>query len=513
MSKITLTPLANLQNETTAVNAINANTVAIEAAVDNTLSRDGTAPNAMGANLDMNSYPIVNLPLPTSNYEPLRVIDRTTLNAGVPITVSTLPVGGTSGQALVKNSATNYDVTWSTVTGSQNYTSPLTGGVVRTIASKLADVVSVLDFGASNTGADSTTAFNTAIGIAHTIIVPPGTYALSGDIAIPSNTHVWVQKGATITNTGGRFTAAAAGIANVHVQVDGVISFVATVTSPQKLDWPSTVPGGTHRGLIEMGGTQASPGSNLKVTGTGRVYSDYVWAGVPTTYYNFAYQMNRKGISFINSYDCLCEGLEVDHMHGEAIYCNGIGATHSIRFFRNYVHHVAFDALNFNISLSYSGMEIAHNRINNAMIGIEAAAGNVHDNDVETCYKGIVFGGGAGAGPLRIVGNSVISASTIGYDLEFSSSSPVADIIVRNNIAVTSGTTAYILNSVRDFLFINNFSYNHAAIGAGVSFNIASDCARGYITGNTTAVLGAFSTGAFTNNAGGAVTLGTNPTV
>lgn len=55
MSKLTLTDLANLQNETTAVNAINANNAAIETAMENTLSRDGTSPNTMGATLDMNS--------------------------------------------------------------------------------------------------------------------------------------------------------------------------------------------------------------------------------------------------------------------------------------------------------------------------------------------------------------------------------------------------------------------------------------------------------------------------
>jgi hypothetical protein len=58
--KITLTDLVNLQNETTAVNAINANNGVLTTALDNTLSRDGTAPNQMGANLDMNGFQILN---------------------------------------------------------------------------------------------------------------------------------------------------------------------------------------------------------------------------------------------------------------------------------------------------------------------------------------------------------------------------------------------------------------------------------------------------------------------
>ncbi len=110
MTKITLTDLVNLQNETTAVNAVNANNATIEVAIDNTLSRDGTAPNQMAANLDMNSNRIVNLPAPLSLQEPLRLVDANTLNGGG--TISSIPAGGTTGQVLQKSSNSDYNVTW-----------------------------------------------------------------------------------------------------------------------------------------------------------------------------------------------------------------------------------------------------------------------------------------------------------------------------------------------------------------------------------------------------------------
>lgn len=62
MSKITLATLANLTNQTTAVTAINNNDAIISAAFENTLSRDGTAPNQMNSVLDMNNNKIINLP-------------------------------------------------------------------------------------------------------------------------------------------------------------------------------------------------------------------------------------------------------------------------------------------------------------------------------------------------------------------------------------------------------------------------------------------------------------------
>lgn len=95
MSKITLTDLANLQNETTAVNAINNNNAVLETAFDNTLSRDGTTPNTMGANLDMNSNQILNLPVPASASSPVRLQDVVDSP-----TIASIPPVGTSGAVV-----------------------------------------------------------------------------------------------------------------------------------------------------------------------------------------------------------------------------------------------------------------------------------------------------------------------------------------------------------------------------------------------------------------------------
>lgn len=69
--KINLTDLSNLQNEVTAVAAINGNNNIIEAAVENSISRDGTAPNQMNSDFDMNSNKILNLPNAVSDQEPV----------------------------------------------------------------------------------------------------------------------------------------------------------------------------------------------------------------------------------------------------------------------------------------------------------------------------------------------------------------------------------------------------------------------------------------------------------
>jgi len=73
MPKLTLTDLVNLNNPTSAVTTINANSALIETALENTLSRDGTSPNTMGADLDMNSHQILNLPEATDATDPVRL--------------------------------------------------------------------------------------------------------------------------------------------------------------------------------------------------------------------------------------------------------------------------------------------------------------------------------------------------------------------------------------------------------------------------------------------------------
>lgn len=72
MAKLTLDDLANLNNQTSAVTTINDNNALIEAALEKTLSRDGTTPNQMQTTLDMNSNRVYNLPRATLSTEPVR---------------------------------------------------------------------------------------------------------------------------------------------------------------------------------------------------------------------------------------------------------------------------------------------------------------------------------------------------------------------------------------------------------------------------------------------------------
>ena len=100
MAKLTLVDFANLNNEQSVTTALNQNNAAIEAAMEITLSRDGTIPNQMDATLDMDSNRIINLPTPISNFEPVRKIDLDEATFGPPTNGN-----GTAGVTSIDNVA------------------------------------------------------------------------------------------------------------------------------------------------------------------------------------------------------------------------------------------------------------------------------------------------------------------------------------------------------------------------------------------------------------------------
>lgn len=110
MAKLTLTDLDNLQNDNTATTAINNNNESIETAIENTLSRDGTTPNTMSANIDMNSNRIVNLAVPVNNNDAARFTDLKALqNVETPLVTVDSEIAlfsGTDGGALKRATQT-----------------------------------------------------------------------------------------------------------------------------------------------------------------------------------------------------------------------------------------------------------------------------------------------------------------------------------------------------------------------------------------------------------------------
>lgn len=282
MAKIILDDLANLQNQQTACATINSNNAILETAIDNTLSRDGQAPNQMEANIDMDSNRVLNLPAPLSVDEPLRLQDLADFNdLGV---INAMPAGGTTGQVLAKNSNTDYDVNWQS--GSGTVTSvALSAPAEFSVTGSPVTTTGTLTFSKANQTANTTYAGPTggaAAAPAFRALVAADlpTISLTGDVT--GNTGATVIGVNKVTNA----MLAQAADSTVKSNISGGAAVPSDNTITAVLDkqlgttqgsvmyrnagsWVSLTPG-TAGQILQSGGAAANP-SWLTASGSGTV--------------------------------------------------------------------------------------------------------------------------------------------------------------------------------------------------------------------------------------------------
>ena len=137
MAKISLTDISSGYLN---LSTYNDNNTTIETAVENTLSRDGTAPNAMGANIDLNSFKVTNLADGTNNQDAVTVAQLAAASV----------VGGVVGgignvvEDTTPQLGGDLDLNSSDITGTGNIT--YTGNITHT-----GDLTTTGDIEASNT--------------------------------------------------------------------------------------------------------------------------------------------------------------------------------------------------------------------------------------------------------------------------------------------------------------------------------------------------------------------------
>lgn len=185
MAKLTLATVINiLTSPIAAAQILNNNFAAITAAFDNTLSRDGTAPNQMVADLDLNSNDLLNV----SNLEVSRVDAQSIFIDGLPVVPGS--GGGGGGGGAVTSVAgrtgdvvlTKVDVGLSNVDNTSDANKPISGPQTTafngklTAASNLADLpdpsAARVNLGGTTIGRSLFTAANTAAALS-TIAAAP----------------------------------------------------------------------------------------------------------------------------------------------------------------------------------------------------------------------------------------------------------------------------------------------------------------------------------------------------
>jgi hypothetical protein len=176
MAKLTLNAIGSRYG---SIDALNDNFDAIETAFENTLSRDGTGPNNMESDLDMDSNSILNAD--TVFADKVRA-DELYIN-------NTLVVPSNLAQA------TNASVV--------QYAPAGTGAVPTTVQAKLRETVSVKDFGAVGNGVtDDTAAIQAALNVAGNIYIPDGTYIVAPLNVLDDTTLTFSAKATLLAKSG-----------------------------------------------------------------------------------------------------------------------------------------------------------------------------------------------------------------------------------------------------------------------------------------------------------------------
>ena len=170
-----------------SVDALDENFTNIQTALADGLSRSGTTPNTMSADLDMNSNDILNA----------GAINTSSLSInGTQVTTSELAateLPDQSGNADKYLTTNGTSTSWAALDSADVVFDPGSDGdhVNSTVEAKLQEWVSVYDFGAvGDNSTDDTTAIQNAVDYCdtngYTLYFPPATYAITGTITVLS---------------------------------------------------------------------------------------------------------------------------------------------------------------------------------------------------------------------------------------------------------------------------------------------------------------------------------------
>jgi hypothetical protein len=232
MAKYTPTELTNLTSESSAVTTINNNLQDIADALENTLSRDGTSPNAMNALLDMNTYRILNLPVATTNTEPVR---KAEFDVGIaPLTsiaasVAAAAASATAAAASAGNASTSA-TTATTQAGiaTTQATNAATSATTATTQAGTATTQAGLASTSATNAATSATTATTQAGIATT---QAGNASTSAGSAATSATTATTQAGLASTSATNAATSATNAATSATNAANAAAAILATSTT------------------------------------------------------------------------------------------------------------------------------------------------------------------------------------------------------------------------------------------------------------------------------------------
>lgn len=322
MAKLTLSPVSAFTQS--AITTINQNMDDIEAALEKTLSRDGTTPNQMTSDLDINHNDILNV----DNLDATNIILNGEVLIPGDVSAASAPAlleliktvdGAGSGldSDLLDGQHGSYYLSRTNHTGTQastTVTNLQTGisAVSRTVQSKFTDWRSVKDFGAVGDGStDDTTAIQaciTAVGVTGgTVWFPKGNYKVSSALTVTAGNTCLEGEGygaSIITTSHASADVITVGTGTVLSVANVAVRDLAFRTSVTRTDGSAVAMNGCYIGEV-TGCNTSGMFRGITVKGTSKLIfleRNYVASPVPATGIGIYLTGNSNDVYMTNNF-------------------------------------------------------------------------------------------------------------------------------------------------------------------------------------------------------------------